>query len=56
VAASIPVWMAVLAEVGSGVACLERVVGAILVCIVVILVDSRCILGEVVYMLLRNSF
>jgi hypothetical protein len=27
---SMPVWMAVVAEVGSGVACLERVVGAIL--------------------------
>jgi len=35
VTASIPVWMAVVAEVGSGVACLERVVGAILVCVVV---------------------
>jgi hypothetical protein len=45
----------VLAEVGSGVACLERVVGAILVCIVVIFVDSPCIPGQVVDILLRNS-
>lgn len=28
---SMPVWMAVVADVGSGVACLERVVGAILI-------------------------
>jgi hypothetical protein len=40
VTASIPVWMAVVAEVGSGVACLERVVGAILVCVFVIVVDN----------------
>lgn len=40
VTASIPVWMAVVAEVDSGVACLERVVGAILVCVFVIFVDN----------------